>query len=444
MATKSLQILGSLNATAVQFTEQDLTEEQKAQARENIGAASLDDINSSGGGDSSWNDLQDKPFEEISPAQVITWDGNTDGLPSASVDLDMGDGVILTFACYKISDVIVTEELIKGTSFDCTTTDGSLSCEVDIVSEKTSNRSFYVTNSQVGAPLIYVVNQANDSVIYDDGSMTFTLTFPETGIWFLKGTAEGSVVMQTNSLTVPAVIKTLDLKYLPSNMALGYEEKPFDDITWDGIATNKEMVTVLEMEMPEDEGGGLAGYYLVKISDTPIANASDVIGGYIQKYEEGQVYEPDEITSDIVISDNNCWWLVSNGMSYMINVTSLPASIDLTDAIGVTVELPSTGVYFIGGYLNRDFTTPMEYIGALKPNSKIVTIDPKFIPANLDFDLSDYYTKVEADNRYYSKSEVDTAIGNIDLSGYYTKTEIDNLIGDVDAILDEIDALIGE
>lgn len=44
MATKQLQILGSFNQDAVQFVEQDLTDEQKAQARDNIGAAALDDI----------------------------------------------------------------------------------------------------------------------------------------------------------------------------------------------------------------------------------------------------------------------------------------------------------------------------------------------------------------------------------------------------------------
>lgn len=41
MATKSLQILGSLNQTAVQFVEQELTEEEKAQARENIEASAV-------------------------------------------------------------------------------------------------------------------------------------------------------------------------------------------------------------------------------------------------------------------------------------------------------------------------------------------------------------------------------------------------------------------
>lgn len=436
MATKSLQILGSLNQTAVEFIPQELTDEQKAQARENIGAAGLDDV---GGGltEVDWEtNIINKPFYDDRVIINYSYDENPNPISF--------DCAAMGYSFYKISDLVLTKEEIFGS-------------KITINDRERDN--FTESNVLIETDELVIVQYSDNGYIFCScntvGTCNFTfmgyslsVDVPEVGLYRMNYLGAGMSDASSIEFIIGGELKTLDLKYLPENMALGYEEKPFDDITWDGNVTDKEMVTVLEMEMPEDEGGGLAGYYLVKISDTPIANASDVIGGYIQKYLEGQVYEPDEITSDIVISDNNCWWLVSNGISYMINVTSLPASIDLTDALGVTVELPSTGVYFIGGYFNRDFTTPMEYTVALKPNSKIVTIDPKFIPANLDFDLSDYYTKVEADNRYYSKGEVDTALdtalGNIDLSGYYTKTEIDNLIGDVDAVLNEINALIGE
>ena len=51
---------------------------------------------------------------------------------------------------------------------------------------------------------------------------------------------------------------------------------------------------------------------------------------------------------------------------------------------------------------------------------EIKQIDPKFIPANLNFDLSDYCTKIELDNI------------------------LNNIIGDVDTVLNEINGLIGE
>ena len=80
-----------------------------------------------------------------------------------------------------------------------------------------------------------------------------------------------------------------------------------------------------------------------------------------------------------------------------------------------------------------------------------------------DTDLSDYYTKTQADNKfvdkvagkglstedyttaeknklagidlsnYYTKTQVDTTFAN-----YYTKTEIDNMIGDIDTMLDQM------
>ena len=259
------------------------------------------------------------------------------------------------------------------------------------------------------------------------------------------------------------IIKPLDIKYLPKNMALGYEEKPFDDITWNGIATDKEIVTILEMESPEDESTDLVGYYLIKTSDAPIVNINDVIGGYVT-IDEGSEYL-EEITSDAIVSGND-YWYYGKGISLIVNVTSAPVLIDFTNTLGVTVEISSIGVYFFAGYFNRDFTAPVMHTVALKPNSKITTIDPKFIPADLDFNLDDYYTKnqtysksevnqiileekVDLNNYYtkeevYGKSEVDDALNNIDLSNYYTKTEIDNIIGDINTVLDEISALIGE
>ena len=448
-----------------------------------------DDIGS-GGGASSWNDLKDKPFEEISPAQVITWDGNTDGLPSASIDLDMGDGAILTFACYKISDIIVTEELIKGTSFDCTTPDGSLSCEVDMILGKTSNKSFYATNSQVGIPFIYVVNQVNDSVIYDDGSLTFTLTFPETGIWFLKGTVEGSVFMQTNSLAVPAIIKTLDSKYIADMYYDTRKIYHFD--------SNK---TPNPPSYPV-EAFGINGYKIFDLTPT-----LEEFFNYTIIYNNGFNDSTTEITftsKQVQLSWSDAW-MIQSDQNYTFALCHSARTFEADyQGIHIVCEVPEPGIYLMWSQPPSNITFEINLGGELKQ------IDPKFIPADLDFNLDDYYTKSETYSksetsdlitnnlvRYYTKSEVDSAISNvnvdlsgyytkdeayskeevdnalnnIDLSNYYTKTESDNLyytesevnsaiknnnssyytkseidviIGDLDAVLDEIDALVGE
>jgi hypothetical protein len=51
-------------------------------------------------------------------------------------------------------------------------------------------------------------------------------------------------------------------------------------------------------------------------------------------------------------------------------------------------------------------------------------------------DMSDYYTKAEVDNIALS--------GEVNLSNYYTKPEINEIIGDIDKVINEINALIGE
>ena len=359
------------------------------------------------------------------------------------------DNTMLNISGYKVSDLVPTrDEIFNNTKLIINGQEYILD-ESKIQLE--TDDFVYVVTSDNNFNFIFVNKSGILNFTYSDYPMSLEIPEGGEGIYYQRQLNAGVPEGRTIEFIIGGELKQIDLKYLPSNIALGYEEKPFDDITWNGIATNKKMVTMLEMELPEDEGDGLAGYYFVKMSNTPIKSVNNVIGGYITISDE----DPGEITSNDYVLGNNCWYLGAD-IPYVINVTSLPASIDLTDAIGVTVELPSIGVYFLGCYVNRDFAAPMMYTGALKPNSKIVTIDPKFIPAN----LNDYYTKSEVDNalnnidlsNYYTKSEIDTALDNVsvDLSDYYTKsevytkTEIDEIIGDIDTVINEINTLIGE
>ena len=71
-------------------------------------------------------------------------------------------------------------------------------------------------------------------------------------------------------------------------------------------------------------------------------------------------------------------------------------------------------------------------------------VDKKIEGIDVDVDLSDYYTKSEVDkaiaeidvdvdlSNYYTKSEVDKAIADVDLSNYYTKPQVDALIPSLD------------
>ena len=89
MSTKTIQILNSMTSGTVRYDgAQELTKEERAQARNNINAASLDesgkipleqlpdDIGSGGGGltEVAWEDIKNKPFGEM--GIKIEWDGD--------------------------------------------------------------------------------------------------------------------------------------------------------------------------------------------------------------------------------------------------------------------------------------------------------------------------------------------------------------------------------
>lgn len=82
-------------ADAVTYTAQTLTEEQKQQARENIGAAA---VGEGGGevGDITWDDIS------VTYSDTLTWDGNTDGLPNVA-------GIF-----FKVNDATPTYEALAN------------------------------------------------------------------------------------------------------------------------------------------------------------------------------------------------------------------------------------------------------------------------------------------------------------------------------------------
>ena len=89
--------LGEID-NAVKITAQTLTDEQKAQARANIGAAAVGEAGGGGGAAQiDWADITNKPVI-TEGGDTLTWDGNTEGL----VNLDD--------ILYKVSDVVPTKD----------------------------------------------------------------------------------------------------------------------------------------------------------------------------------------------------------------------------------------------------------------------------------------------------------------------------------------------
>ena len=202
------------------------------------------------------------------------------------------------------------------------------------------------------------------------------------------------------------------------------ETKAFEDIVWDG---NTEGVVCSNTWSLGDE----VSYTFYKVSDIIVAPNQLCGCGGIQSMkgwnEDGEPItfdgellfgesedEYDSVVESLIMSDAGSW------METYIGITMAMCA-EAGDSIYVegadfTFTFPEAGLYFNRIVMSSEFGEEVGYISSLKSSSQIKQIDPKFIPANLDFDLSDYYTKVE----------------------------IDNIIGDCNNVLNQIDSLIGE
>lgn len=200
------------------------------------------------------------------------------------------------------------------------------------------------------------------------------------------------------------------------------ETKAFEDIVWDG---NTEGMVCSNTWSVEDEG---LSYTFYKVSDS-IVTPNQICGcvemqilklGNSTTTEDYELIfgesedEYDSVVESLIMSDAGSWMEMYIGVT-MAMCAEAGDSVYIED-FDFTFTFPEAGLYFNRIIIQSENGEDVGYISALKSPSQIKQIDPKFIPANLDFDLSDYYTKVE----------------------------IDNIIGDCNNVLNQIDSLIGE
>lgn len=169
-----------------------------------------------GGGASSWNDLDDKPFgEETTYGDTLTWDGNTEGLTNIA-------GVF-----FKISDSTPTLSDISNGGV-IIFNDGA---EQTFDSGEETDKCIMVSNNVVVIAL------------EDNASLPNGLTVAEKGVYFMA-TPEAPYV---TSLTINGYngfpmkgIKQLDNKYLEP-----FETVGGDTLTWDGNTEGLECIDMM-------------------------------------------------------------------------------------------------------------------------------------------------------------------------------------------------------
>ena len=155
-----------------------------------------DAVKNAGGGVTSWNDLEDKPFDEIPPLFDIQWDGNMDGHDTVEV----GEGTHLV----KVSDDVYTAEQVLGSTFHFSNGWN------EVVSE--DNMSTDMPGALIVAGAAVLVHSATD-VIEGMGLPEGSLS---NGVWFGNTVSEGYYV---NRFVAPHGIQTIDEKYIPDTIA---------------------------------------------------------------------------------------------------------------------------------------------------------------------------------------------------------------------------------
>ena len=167
---------GNVDQNAVRYTKQTLTEEQKSQARENIGV--------------SWENLTDKPFGEEGNQTVIEWDGNTEGRDSVV----LGSGTMV-----KVSDM--TPDTTELTGAILRMSMNGEENEMPISDVQTGDGCYLAEG-------VVLVVQRTDITFGE-----YSAVAPSTGVYMMSAGAALSLTYGSST------IKTLDEKFIPNTIA---------------------------------------------------------------------------------------------------------------------------------------------------------------------------------------------------------------------------------
>ena len=300
-----------------------------------------------GGGVTSWNDLEDKPFGES--GTKITWDNQPtdtivstgtkidwDGTPTSTYEMINKEGAEIYF--YKVSESVDT--IIDGT-VALTTPEGD---------SDTPLSSEVVQTTDGGENGIEIVNvKVANSTFNFDNAFGGDLTFKESGLYFVSITMNGQVSRVTSftdqfyGLVLYKIHEPLDTLY-GCRMSLIDGEETAELIFKEGDSDLNQPPSVL------DSGSSIAMPYLFNI-----------------------------------INDNETVVLE-----------------------GIEISFVQAGLYVIDFALIDMGGVIFNYLAL--PDYKVVKIDKKFLPDDIggggNVDLSNYYTKSETDSSLAAKADL--------------------------------------
>jgi hypothetical protein len=340
---------------------QTLTDEQKEQARINIGAASIEDNTP------DWNKMTNKPTELVG-GDTLTWDGNTEGL------LLVFDGT------FKVSDAVPTfDDFANG----CTVIWNGVptECSADSIVEIVPG--VLVVNG------VFCVAENGVGVAIPGGQ---GMSFPETGTYF---NYKPEISAAVTGITIPnytgfATEKLKD-SIIPDTVSrVGHthsfndlEDKPFyeetttvqsDTLTWDG---NTEGLLAV------DTGMGVVFY---RVSDATIS---------IDDFANGASYTVSNGTSGSTTYEEMLQYGVFENIILVANCGAF-VEVDNCKFEQMNLTFPKAGFYIMAA--GNDYLTSLTipgYTGFVTTETVVKTLDSKFLPEDIAR-VSDVDTKLAA------------------------------------------------
>ena len=340
---------------------QTLTDEQKEQARINIGAASIENNKP------DWNQLTNKPTE-IAGGDTLTWDGNKEGLLAVEEML------------YKVSDAVPSlSDFSNGGIF--------------IMSNGTQ-ADFTIENIiDYDGSGVLLLNSGGFYIIPEDNLEFNDMTFPEKGVYFVDAGGRYIEVLTIHGYTGFTAEKLKD-SIIPDTVSrVGHtpsfndlEDKPFyeetttvqgDTLTWDG--NTEGLVTV---EVP-----GYDGAVFARISDA-VPTLDDCLNGIIEVSSNGA-------TSTWTHQQLVETFYPQSGVLCTEGITAIPTDNYMLASFGL--QFPKAGIYAVSaeGMEHIASLTIPGYTGFVTTETVVKTIDPKFLPEDIA-KVSDIDTKLAA------------------------------------------------
>ena len=486
----------------------------------------------------SWEDVTNKPFEDRD-ALSIEWNGDATGKDRITVLEEEYEGDIFEYCFIKVHDTPITEYFdIVGSYITFGAIDELLDYEVTLDSIGMLSNGNFIIFCEGELSIINILSNESpvDLSAYEEIP---PVSFPSTGVYYLAAYYNRDYTLPTGLASKLFIdnTKTLDLKYLPKNIALGYTTKKFEDIYYNTkeVAFNSRSICI----DVDDGEGNILQITAYKASDMLLTKSQVLDSRVWYFYEDEGCYIDwwDLNSVDYLVDVNpNGSFVTGEGNFFVITEDNTDA--DLSEFVpDLYVNFPERGIWFTtvgsdgmifqgtlgltslgeitpidlkylpinkpyglvglnyAGKIDREYINTADYVGQWEDrpvisravyaalqnvnvdmsnyytkgdldsklatiNGSLATIGSQSYPKSETYSKSEintahddlrifmgntYYTKTETYNKSetYNKNEVDAALANIDLSDYYKKSEIDALLGDVDSILNEINAILG-